>query len=171
MLRRLGSLTAILLVGTLVVPLVVAPAAGAADLLDRKKLAKQVGASVATAHPDLPVTRVRCPKKVKVKAAVTATCTVTAGTYALEMLVTVTDKKGNVTIASTQAVIPKANAEFLVAANSTLGATVDCGPDAYLVRRPGETFTCNATFPDGTQSQVTVTVDDIAGNVTITAAT
>ena len=167
MLRRVGSLVTLILAGAALV----APAAGADDLLDRTKLAKQVGVAVAAAHPDLAVTRVRCPKTVKAKAGVTALCTVTAGTFPLEMLVTVVDRKGNVTITATQAVIPKASAEFLVASNSTLGATVDCGPAPYLVRRPGEPITCTATFPDGTQSQVTLTVNDVAGNATITAAT
>lgn len=155
----------VLLVGGMAV----APAAGAVDLLDRKKLAKQVGAAVAATYPDLPVSRVRCPKKVKLKAGVTATCTVTAGGYSLGMLVTVADKKGNVTITSTQAVIPKALAEGLVANNATLHATGDCGPEPYIVRAPGESFVCTAHFDDGSAQQVTVTPNDTAGNVTITA--
>lgn len=171
MLRRLVPVVCLLAI-TASVAGALAPAAGAVELLDRKKLAKQVGVTVTAAHPDLPVTKVVCtPKKVKRKAGATATCGVVAGTYALEMLVTVTDKSGNVTIASTQAVIPKANAEFLVAANATLPATADCGPATYLVKKPGESFTCTATFADGTQSTVTVTPTDVAGNASITAAT
>lgn len=164
MLRRLTAVTALLLVGSLAV----APGAGAVELLDRTKLSKQVGKAVAATYPDLPVSRVRCPKRVKMKARVTALCTVTAGTYRLAMLVTVTDKKGDVTITSTQAVIPKALAEGLVANNATLHATGDCGPDAYIVRTPGETFVCTAHFDDGSAQQVTVTAMDTAGNVTIT---
>ncbi len=164
MLRRLGILVPL---AALTVA-AIAPVAGAAELLDRKKLATQVGTSVAATYPDLPVAKVSCaPKKVKIKAGATATCTVTAGTYPLEMLVTVVDKKGNVTIVSTQAVIPKANAEFLVSANSTLPVTAGCGTEAYLVRKPGEPFTCTATFGDGTTQQVTVTPTDVAGNATI----
>ena len=169
MLRRLVPVVCLLAITASVA---LAPAAGAVEVLDRKKLAQQVGVTVTAAHPDLPVTKVQClPKKVKRKAGATATCTVTAGTYPLEMLVTVADKRGNVTIASTQAVIPKANAEFLVAANATLPVTADCGPAAYLVKKPGESFTCTATFADGTQSTVTVTPTDVAGNAGITAAT
>lgn len=165
MLRRLGLVVSLLLVGGLVV----APALGAVELLDRKKLTKQVGASVAAAYPDLPVTKVRCPKKVKVKAGVTAACTVTAGDYTLGMLVTVADKKGNVTIASTQALIPKATVEGLIAFSTTLPATVDCGPAPYIVKLPGETFVCTARFEDGTAQQVTVTNNDAAGNVSLTS--
>ena len=68
-----------------------APALGAVELLDRKKLTKQVGASVAAAYPDLPVTKVRCPKKVKVKAGVTATINFIAdqaGTYEVDSAIT-----------------------------------------------------------------------------------
>jgi len=161
--RLLAALAVVLLGG-----LATATPAAAADLLDRKKLAKQVGAAVAANYPDLPVSRVRCPKKVKARPGVRAACAVTAGTYRLEMLVTVNDKKGNVTIASTQAVIPKASVEGLIAANATLPTTIDCGPDAYVVRRPGETFTCTAAFGDGSRQVVTLTTGDVAGNVTIT---
>jgi len=164
-LRRIGPALALLLA----VGVIVAPAAGAVELLDRKKLGKQVGATVAATYPDLPVTKVVCPKKVKVKAGVTATCTVTAGAYSLGMLVTVGDKRGNVTITSTQAVIPKATAEGLIAFNTTLAATADCGPEPYLVKLPGETFVCTARFEDGTGQQVTLTTNDVAGNVSITS--
>ena len=175
MLRRVASATSFLAITALVavvIAVAIAPAAGAVELLDRKKLTKAVAATVTAAHPDLPVTKVVClPKKVKRKPGATATCGVAAGPYALEMLVSVTDKLGNVTIASTQAVIPKANAEFLVAANATLPATANCGPAPYLVKKPGESFTCTASFADGTQSVVTVTPTDVAGNAVITAAT
>jgi hypothetical protein len=166
-LRRLAIVTALLTVAVTAI----APAAGAVDLLDRKKLTSQVRAVVAAAYPDLPVTAAKCPKKVKMKPGVAATCPVTAGGYPLAMLVTVGDKKGHVTIASTQAVIPKANAEFLVAGNATLPTIADCGPDPYLVRSPGESFTCTATFADGTAQQVTLTTTDTAGNATITSVT
>jgi hypothetical protein len=170
-LRRLAPAVCLLAI-TASITVAIAPAAGAVELLDRKKLTKAVAATVTAAHPDLPVTKVVClPKKVKRKPGATATCGVDAGGFALEMLVTVNDKRGNVSIASTQALIPKANAEFLVAVNATLPATADCGPAAYLVKKPGESFTCTATFADGTQSVVTVTPTDVAGNASITAAT
>lgn len=175
MLHRRGRLATLLVTAGVVLALVpaTATAAGAAEVLDRARLAQQVGAAVASTYPDLPVSRVQCtPKKVKRKPGATATCTVAAGSIpALALLVTVGDKRGNVTITSTQAVIPKANAEYLVTVNATLPVTADCGPDPYIVRLPGEPFTCTATFADGTQSQVTVTPADTAGNATISAAT
>ena len=141
--------------------------AGAAEL-NHKQLAKQVSAAVAPAYPDLPVTTVTCPKKIKKAAGTITTCVADAGGLSLEIRVTQTDKKGNVTIESTQAVIPKAKVEAFVAANATLPANVDCGPDPYLVRPPGFPIACTARFADGTTQQVSLSVADVAGNVRIT---
>jgi hypothetical protein len=148
--------------------LFVAPAAGAAAELDSKRLAKQVGTTVAPSYPDLPVTIVTCPKKIPRKAGTAVICDVTAGGLSLQFKVTQTDRKGDVTIESTQAVIPKAKAEELVRNNATLPVTVDCGPDAYIVRPPGFPFACTARFNDGTVQQVTLSPTDVAGNATIT---
>ncbi len=145
----------------------VAPAAGAAEL-DHKRLAKQVGTTIAPSYPDLPVTIVTCPKKIPRKAGTAVICDVTAGGLSLQFKVTQTDRKGDVTIESTQAVIPKAKAEELVRNNATLPVTVDCGPDAYIVRPPGFPFACTARFNDGTVQQVTLSPTDVAGNATIT---
>ena len=151
--------------------MLIAPAAvGAASVgqLDSKRLAKQVAATVGPAYPDLPITSVNCPKKIPRKAGTAVICDADAGGFSLEFKVTQTNRKGNVTIESTQAVIPKARAEDLVRNNATLPATVDCGPDGYIVRPPGFPFSCTARFGDGTVQQVTMSPNDVAGNVTIT---
>ena len=148
--------------------LLVAPAAGAAAELDSKRMAKQVATTIAPSYPDLPITTVTCPKKILRKAGTVVLCDVTAGGLSLQVKVTQTDKKGNVTIESTQAVIPKLKAEELVRNNATLPVTVDCGPDAYIVRLPGAPFWCTARFNDGTVQQVALTPTDVAGNTTIT---
>ena len=146
----------------------VAPSAGAAGVVDHKRLAKQVATVVAPVYPDLHIAAVTCPKGIKRRAGAVAVCDVNAGPLSLEMKVTQTDRKGNVTVESTQAVIPKAAAEAFVRDNATLPAQVDCGPDPYLVRPPGTSFACTATFGDGTTQQVMVAVRDVAGNATIT---
>lgn len=170
--RRIVPPIAVVTAALLTLTVLDAPGAGADEILDGAQLAKRVAATVRAAHPDLPVKRVRCrPASIEPRRASTARCTVTAGGYRLVMRVTVADRRGNVTIASTQAVIPTANAEYLVAANSTLPVTADCGSAPYIVRKPGESFTCTATFADGTQSQVTLTPTDVAGNASITAVT
>jgi hypothetical protein len=148
--------------------LLVAPAAGAAAELDSKRMAKQVATTIAPAYPDLPITTVTCPKKIPRKTGIVVLCDVNAGGLSLQFKVTQTDKKGNVTVESTQAVIPKLKAEELVRNNATLPVTVDCGPDPYLVRLPGSPFSCTARFNDGTVQQVTLAPTDVAGNATIT---
>lgn len=165
MIRSIG-LSAGVLLGAVAFAMT-AGVAGAAEL-DHKKLARQVAAVVGPAYPDLPLGKVTCPKKIKRAAGVVTSCVADAGGLSLEMKVTQTDKKGNVTIESTQAVIPKAKVEALVSANATLPATVDCGPDPYLVRPPGFPIGCTAKFADGTTQQVSLSVADVAGNVKIT---
>ena len=165
MIRSLGLVCAVALgAATLTMG---AGTASAAEL-DHKKLAKQVGAVVGPAYPDLPLGKVTCPKKIKRAAGTDTVCVADAGGLSLEIKVTQNDRKGNVTIESTQAVIPKAKAEALVAANATLPVTVDCGPDPYLVRPPGFPIACTAQFADGFTQQVTLSVSDTAGNATIT---
>ena len=149
-----------------------APAsAGAAEPLNPKRLGKQVAAAVAAAYPDLPVATVQCPKTVQRKVGTTGVCLVTAGGLSLQMRVTATDRKGGVSIESTQAIIAKAKAEEFVRYNATLPVTVDCGPDPYIVRPPGLPFACTATFTDGTVQQVTLSPSDLSGTVTITQVT
>lgn len=162
MIARL-AVVVVVTVGALAAP------AAAARTIEAKPLGKAVGAAVTAAYPDLPVTRVRCPRKVKAKPGTLARCSVRAGAFDLQLQVTVVDARGNVTIASTQAVIPKGAVEAFVGENVTLPAKVDCGPAPYVVRLPGETFTCTAKFADGTGQQATLTVIDALGNVTITS--
>lgn len=168
MIRNLTFAGAVLLGSVaLMVP---AGMAGAADL-DHKNLAKQVAVVVAPAYPDLPLGKVSCPKKIKRAVGTITTCLADAGGLSLEMKVTQTDKKGNVTIESTQAVIPKGAIEAFIAANATLPVTANCGPEPYLVRPPGTPVACTARFTDGTTQQVSVTVTDVAGNVMILQVT
>ena len=170
MIRAAGLLAAVLAAVGVLFAAAAAGAAGAASGLDSKRLAKQVAATVAPAYPDLPVTESSCPKKIPRKTGTVVVCDVTAGGLSLQFKVTETDKKGAVTIESTQAVIPRLKAEELVKNNSTLPASVavDCGSDAYIVRPPGFPFTCTARFNDGTVQQVTLSPTDVAGNATIT---
>jgi hypothetical protein len=159
--------TALAAVGVMLIAPTVGGAASAGQL-EGKRLAQQVVATVAPSYPDLPIISVVCPKKIPRKAGTVVICEADASGVSLEFKVTQMDRKGNVTIESTQAVIPKARAEDLVRNNATLPVTVDCGPDAYIVRPPGYPFSCTARFNDGTTYQVTVSPNDVAGNVTIT---
>jgi hypothetical protein len=148
--------------------LLCAPAALGAAELNSKRMATQVSATVGPSYPDLPITSVKCPKKIARKAGTVVVCDADAGGFSLQFRVTQTDRKGTVTIESTQAVIAKGKAEELVRNNATLPVTADCGPDPYIVRPPGFPFVCTARFNDGTVQQVTMSPNDVAGNTTIT---
>ena len=125
--------------------------------------------TVAPQLPGLEVTKVHCPKHVRAKPGNTTVCEVTASELLLQMLVTATDRRGGVTIASTQAVIPTTAAVAFVQNNATVPATVDCGTAPWIVRPPGQTFQCTATFAEDLRQQVLVTVTDLAGSVVITS--
>lgn len=162
-------LAMVLVVGALAVG---ASPAGADDapLLDQKKLQKQIAVTVTPAFPGLVVGRVSCPRKIKVKRGKIVTCTVDVSGLPIRFDVTQTNKKGAITIASAQAVIAKAAAEQFVKENATLPdrTTVDCGAAPAIVKLPGETFTCAITFADGSTARTaTITVGDLAGNVTL----
>jgi len=164
-LRRLVLLTT---VAAIALAVLAPEGAGAAQPINAKRLGQQVTTAVGAAYPDLPVTRVQCPKTIKRKVGTTGVCLVTAGGLSLQMLVTVANRRGVVSIESTQAVIAKAKAEEFVRDNATLPVVVDCGPDPYIVRPPGSPFACTASFADGTVQQVTLSPSDVSGTVTIT---
>ena len=105
-----------MIAGVAVVTLVLGltPSVASAADLNHKRLAKQVAAAVQPAYPELPVGAVTCPKKIKQASGTTAMCVADVGGLSLQMRVTQTDRKGNVTIESTQAVIPKAKVEQFV---------------------------------------------------------
>ena len=65
--------------------------------------------------------------------------------------------------------IPTQGLRDLVSQNASLPATVDCGPAPFQVARAGHVVTCATTLADGTARQVDLTVQDTAGNVTISA--
>ena len=82
-----------------------------------------------------------------------------------------TDGSGNVSLGTEQAVIPTQLLQQFVGVNSSLPATVDCGPAPWLVARPGATISCGVTLADGTARTAQLTVEDTAGNVTVSAVT
>ena len=116
-----------------------------------------------------------CPSKVKQEKGLTFTCTIPVGGKILTYEITQKDTKGNVHIDPTKAVISRAKAvatlkDRLKKGNPTATAiAVDCGKEAILILPPGAKFTCTGTVTggEGTQTgKITVTVDDVQGNVT-----
>ena len=145
----------------------VAPAGAAA--LSRTAARRAVERSVHQAYPDLAFGNVACPDNIGRARSAKFTCTVQLPGTFLVVDATQTDGNGNVSLATQQAVIPSQLLRQFVAVNSSLPATVDCGPAPFHVARAGEKITCGVTLADGTARTVELTVQDTAGNVTVSA--
>jgi hypothetical protein len=144
--------------------------AGAAEL-SRTPTRRAVERSVHQAYPDLVFGNVACPDGIARKRGVKFTCTVQLPGSFLVVDAVQTDDRGTVSLSTQQAVVSRQLLGQFVAINSSLPATVDCGPAPWRVARPGEKITCGVTLADGTARTVELTVQDTAGNVTITAVT
>ncbi len=142
--------------------------ATAADL-SRTATRRGVERSVHQAYPDLTFGNVACPDHVRRARGATFACTVQLPGTFLVVDATQTDGEGNVSLTTQQAVIPSQLLRQFVAVNSSLPATVDCGPAPFRVARAGEKIVCGVTLADGTARTVELTVQDTAGNVTVTA--
>jgi len=126
---------------------------------------------VHTAYPDLGFGNVACADGIARKRGVKFTCTVQIPGSFLVVDAIQTDGRGNLSLTTQQAVISSQLLRQFVAINSSLPATVDCGPTPWRVARPSEKITCGVTLTDGTARTVELTVQDTAGNVTVSAVT
>jgi hypothetical protein len=161
--RRLGLLALAAIAGAL------AGGASASALdLSRPAARRAVEHSVHEAYPELAFGNVACPDGVARRRGVKFTCTVQLPGTFLVVDAVQTDGKGSVALSTQQAVIPSQLLRQFVAVNSSLPATVDCGPAPWRVARPGEKITCGVTLADGTARTAELTVQDTAGNVTVT---
>ena len=140
----------------------------AADL-SRTAARRTVERSVHAAYPDLTFGNIACPDHIHRARGNRFTCTVQLPGTFLVVDATQTDGEGHVSLTTQQAVIPSQLLRQFVAVNSSLPATVDCGPAPFRVARAGEKITCGVTLADGTVRTVELTVQDTAGNVTVTA--
>ena len=142
--------------------------AGATDL-SRTAARRTVERSVHRNYPDLTFGNVACPDHVRRARGARFTCTVQLPGTFLVVDATQTNGDGNVSLTTQQAVIPTQLLRQFVAVNSSLPATVDCGPAAFRVARAGDKIVCGVTLADGTTRTVELTVQDAAGTVTVTA--
>jgi hypothetical protein len=147
-----------------------ASGAGAADLA-RTPTRRAVERGVHQAYPDLVFGNVACPDRIARKQGVKFTCTVQLPGTFLVVDAVQTDDQGNVSLSTQQAVIPSQLLGQFVAINSSLPAKVDCGAGPWHVARPGQKIDCAVTLADGTARTVELTVQDTAGNVTVSAVT
>jgi hypothetical protein len=125
--------------------------------------------SVHEAYPDLVFGNIACPSGIARARNVTFTCTVQLPGTFLVVDAKQTDGSGTVELSTQQAVIPTAALRDFVAQNASLPATIDCGTAPFRLARVHEVLTCGAALADGTSRQVDLTVQDTAGNVTISA--
>ena len=166
--RRLLLLPLLPLV--VVVTLVRMGPVGAADV-SRTAARRAVERSVHGAYPDLEFGNVACPDGIRRARGAKFTCTVQLPGTFLVVDAVQTDDRGNVSLTTQQAVISSQLLRQFVGVNSSLPATVDCGPAPWRVARPGQKITCGVTLADGTTRTAELTVQDTAGNVTVTAVT
>ena len=162
--RRLPFVLAVVAAATLAR----AAPVGATDL-SRTAARRTVERSVHLAYPDLTFGNIACPDHVRRARGAKFTCTVQLPGTFLVVDATQTNGDGNVSLTTQQAVIPTQLLRQFVAVNSSLPATVDCGPAPFRVARAGEKIVCGVRLADGTARTVELTVQDTAGNVTVTA--
>jgi hypothetical protein len=145
--------------------------AGVADAADLGKTAtrRTVERLVHRAYPDLVFGNIACPDRVAKRKGTKFTCTVQLPGTFLVVDAFQSDGSGNTSFTSPQAVISQQILRQFVAVNSSLAATVDCGPGPWRVARPGTKIICSVAFADGTTGSAELTVNDTVGNVTITA--
>jgi hypothetical protein len=137
--------------------------------LSRAAARPAVERSVHEAYPTLAFGNVACPHDVRRARGVSFTCTVQLPGTFLVVDAKQTDGTGTIRLSTQQAVIPTQSLRDLVAQNASLPATVDCGVAPFRVARAGQVITCSAALADGTTRTVQLTVQNTAGNVTLTS--
>jgi len=142
-----------------------------ADDLPRTAARRTVERAVHVAYPDLTFGNVACPKGIERAAGVAFTCTVQLPGTFLVVEAKQTDGSGTISLSTQQALLPTAALRDFVSQNASLPANVDCGAGPYRVAAAGQVVTCTAALADGTMRTVELTVQDTAGNVTLTAVT
>ena len=142
-----------------------------AATLDTRATRREIARQVSATYQGLAFGNVACPSGVPRTRGARFTCTVQLPGTFLVFDATQPDGRGTVNFETAQAVLTRQAVEEFVAANASLAATVTCGTAAWLVVRPGQPLTCQATLVDGSVRNVQLTVRDTAGNVTITGVT
>lgn len=142
---------------------------GSSDQLDTAKLENTLTEASQNAFPAFSVGNAQCPDDVKLEAGGTFTCTVDVEGQPLRFDVTQDDEKGNVSYVKAQAALDTVKLEASLTGQikeqTGVDVTVACPGDKVLVKDVGATFPCDATAADGTTTVVTVTVDDLDGNI------
>jgi hypothetical protein len=140
---------------------------------DADAVAEQVQKAQQEAVPGLDVTDATCPEDADMEKGEELDCSVVIDGVTAPYLVTITsveDGHAKFHIEPDQAIVSVEKAiaiiEKEVAAQGFDGVAVDCGDAAVIVQDPHTSFPCTLSKGDRTQD-VTVEIDDLDGNVTI----
>jgi hypothetical protein len=119
------------------------------------------------AQTPVEVTDVRCRRTVTKGNTSRATCEVTINGTPVDLAIERTGRR----FARSQAVVVVPSLEMFVTAQYDarlgLAVLVECGEEQLLPVKPGGTIDCTATDGEGAQLTPVVTVDDLAGRVTV----
>lgn len=117
------------------------------------------------------VSDVRCPRTVTRGNTARAACQVTINGTGVELNI---ERSAKGRLSRNEAVIVVPRTEQFVAsqyeARLGLAVLVECGPEELLAVAPGATIDCTATDADGAAVAAAVTVQDLAGLVTVALA-
>jgi hypothetical protein len=127
-------------------------------------IAKQLKARYPAAR-----VKVNCPNGVKETAGTGFSCAAMLDGQLVSLDGTVTSGRGRYSIQPAEAIVvsAKAAASLMQQISTQLheDVTVDCGSVPFRVVPPGGQFGCAAVIPGQSPRQVTVTVQDTAGNM------
>jgi len=138
-------------------------------LVDTKAAASRIAARLA-ATTGL-AAQVHCPDKVADHIGATFDCLAQLDGQKVEIAARVKDAQGDISLVPTEAIIsvPAAEASLSTELSKAAGATpkVDCGPSKVIIKPPGSTFVCQATFAGQAPRSLRVTVINVAGGLRV----
>ncbi len=147
-----------------------------ARAVDTQEVERLLVATQKRASPDFDVRDPSCPARVVVSEGATFECTVVVegviAPYTITLKQVNNEKKtGGYDLRPSKAIlsVPKV-VDFVKSSATDPTARVDCGPQRVKVLDAGATFECHLTDKAG-DHVVTLSVDDVAGKVTILGAT
>lgn len=168
-----GLVAAGVAAGTLLLALVAAQVGGEVQVRvgsssgEVSALTAQEAAEQWVSRLGVPISDVLCPG-----GGGSSICTARLDGQGLDIRVTQLATSGRFDIQPLQSILPVPEMETMMAdyVSKQAGATVtvSCGTGAFLVKAPGATFECRASFGDGTQRVITSTVKDTDGNFSFT---
>jgi hypothetical protein len=163
-------LRARILLALLALPLAVAGCGGGGTDLPVGEAEQEIRRVVADLYGEqFAVGGVRCPGRVEQREGNTFFCLASVEGKDLPIRVRQTNDDGGVNIGQAEALLPVEQVERFVTdyarRHGTPVASVTCGPDRILIRRPGEHMTCDVVFETGADGFARMQVIDVKRNI------